>query len=116
MVGGHHLAGLVDRRDGNRVVALEQHLDLTEPPSERDLLVGCEVLAREHQHRVAVEGLLDPPPLVLAEGGELHIGDDRAERRVERSDLHGDHACTTIRVAGQPNKATWVGGTGRARG
>ncbi len=65
---------------------LEPGLERAEPPGEGQLGVVVEVLPREDQQRVGVEGVLHDPPRGVVELGEAEPADAGAERRGQRLD------------------------------
>ena len=87
MVRRNHRAvrPLVGNGDGAAAVA-HQHVERTEALAERALLLVVEVLRREDQQCVLEKCLGDDRPVVRAQLAQRHLGDDRAERRVERLD------------------------------
>src|SRR5574342_133703 len=73
--------------DRHRTGARDERVELAEPAPELRLLARAQVLAREDQHGVLVEGGLDRAPLSRVECSELHAAYDGAERRRGGFDL-----------------------------
>lgn len=94
VVGGRDLgavAALV--REGQGAVGVENVFERAEATPERLLGLVVEVLTGEHQDRMVEERLADAVPLVVTQGAEIDVGDDRTQGRVDGFDYRPACRC-----------------------